>query len=514
MTDPWALAQTHRDTFVFSTIFCATSFRGGRIGAHNVAEAIDWCRAHGVTKVYIESFRSGYTAPREELIAVRDAFKAAGFDVAGCVTTIRVGKISSNWECACCYTDKATFDHVAELFAYAAALFDLIMIDDFFFTECECDECVAARGSRSWAEYRCDLMLRLAREKVLDAARRVNPNVKIILKYPQWYEIYHQRGYDVATEPLEFDYIWAGTETRDFEHVEDLPHVAQYEGYFVMRWLGAIGGAKCGGGWFDSIATSPPSYLEQATQTILGGAREAVLFAYHGLRGHDKHGTANTDLFAVELPALFDLAQLVRDRQPRGIIAPKPPNSEGDSDAYVFDWVGMLGVPLVPATEVPTDAPAVFLSLHALHDPALKEKLSALAASGSRMLLTQALAEHIDDSILSQPNVQVAHIGRSPTELNAMPRDELRAMRTPLLEPLGLGFDAPAQVALYPLGSDVICVDNFSDCEIEATLTCAHAGQLRQVVTVPSTSEVELSASAETLKLRLPPRTLVVLLTA
>ena len=33
------------------------------------------------------------------------------------------------------------------------------MIDDFWFTDCECDECRKARGDQSWAEYRCDLMV-------------------------------------------------------------------------------------------------------------------------------------------------------------------------------------------------------------------------------------------------------------------------------------------------------------------------------------------------------------------
>ena len=34
----------------------------------------------------------------------------------------------------------------------------------------------------------------------------------------------------------------------------------------------------------------------------------------------------------------------------------------------MFDFVGMLGVPLVPCHEFPADAPAAFFSVHALKD--------------------------------------------------------------------------------------------------------------------------------------------------
>jgi hypothetical protein len=430
--------------------------------------------------------------------------------VGGGVTTVGVGKPSSNWEVAGCYTDKATFDRVSELFAYAASLFDLIMIDDFFFTECECEECVAARGGRSWSAYRRELMLRLARDRVLDAAHRVNPNARVIIKFPQWYEIYHHRGYDVATEPEIFDLVWAGTETRDYEHEEDLPHVAQYQGYFVMRWIGGIGGAKCGGGWFDTYATSPPTYLEQATQTILGGAREALLFSYRAFNGRSERGTEDVAALTAELPAMFRLAELVNGRAPRGIVAPKPPNSHCGPDAYVFDWAGMLGLPLVPATEIPLDAPAVLLAAHILDDPTHAEKLDILIANGARVLMTTALAGQLDARIRESTGVQVLDIGRSPTQLRALTREQLREVRRPLLAHLGLEVDAPPMVALYPFDDDVLAVDNFNDEEVKVTLSGSAAHGMRPVLSIPSAVMVTCEASGDVLEMSLPPRTLAV----
>ena len=60
----------------------------------------------------------------------------------------------------------------------------------------------------------------------------------------------------------------------------------------------------------------------------------------------------------------------------------------------MFDFVGMMGMPLVPCHEFPADAPALFLSVHALKDPDLASKLAAYVATGRPVLLTDGLASH------------------------------------------------------------------------------------------------------------------------
>ena len=86
-------------------------------------------------------------------------------------------------------------------------------------------------------------MVRLSQDRLLAAAKRVNPKVRLIIKYPQWYDEFHERGYEVVRETADFDRIWVGTETRDYRdrHWGGTP---QYEAYFIMRWLGGIGGAE------------------------------------------------------------------------------------------------------------------------------------------------------------------------------------------------------------------------------------------------------------------------------
>src|SRR5215510_9180403 len=69
----------------------------------------------------------------------------ANFEVSGCVTTTQVGKKSNRWNIIACYTDQATQARLQSIFEFAASVFDEIMIDDFWFTDCTCAECDAAR---------------------------------------------------------------------------------------------------------------------------------------------------------------------------------------------------------------------------------------------------------------------------------------------------------------------------------------------------------------------------------
>ncbi|MHC4743769.1 MAG: hypothetical protein ACYS8Z_17780, partial [Planctomycetota bacterium] len=276
----WDLAKSERDLLKISTLFTAQNVRdylGNEGGMNN---AIQWCRDTGVTHVFIETFRDNYTAERKTLESARDRFEAEGFEVSGCVTPTRVGKISTGWNVISCYTNRKTQAEMKRIFEYTASVFDEIMIDDFLFTDCECDECKAARGGEFWADYRCHLMVnKVSRELILAAGRAVNPDVKMIIKYPQWYDKFHDRGYEVVRQSADYDKIWVGTETRNFEDPRWGGKV-QYEAYFIMRWLGEIGGEKTGGGWFDPFGTTENTYLEQARQTVLADAKEMLLFCY------------------------------------------------------------------------------------------------------------------------------------------------------------------------------------------------------------------------------------------
>ncbi len=479
----WTLAQQAADSHRFSTLFDVQSVRRYLSSDADLAAAIRWCQEAGVTKVYLEEFRDGQQAERETLIQARDRFRAAGFLVSGCITTTKVGKKSAGrWGSLGCYTDRPTQDHLQAVFEYAASLFNEIMIDDFWCTDCNCAECDAARQKRlvstgtktypvastNWNDYRCELLLRLSQDRMLNPAKRVNRKARLIIKYPSWYEEYQVRGYDVGRETAAFDQIWVGTETRDFTDAR-WGGLIQYEGYFLMRWLGGIGNRKCGGGWYDTLGTTPRTYVEQARQTVLGGARESMLFVYKNFQA----GVGAADMAALRgnILELLTAAQELRRCQPLGVAAYKPINSSPQEERCVFDFVGMLGVPLAPCHEFPKRAPAAFFSLDALADPHLVKELGAYIKTGRPVLLTDGLARRLGGQVnLAATNVQVLEVQGQPKALLNLPQARLDQLRGPLLVPFGTSFQAPNQVALYSFTKGRWVVENFNDAPVEVRL--------------------------------------------
>jgi hypothetical protein len=480
--DLWTLARSRAETHRFSTLFTAHDVKNQLSDAESIDKAIDWCKRTAVTKVYIETFRDGYQAERAALRHAKERFFAAGFEVSGCVTTTQVGKKSSRWNVIACYTDLPTQARLQAIFEFAASLFDEIMIDDFWFTDCSCPECDAARLAKvvtigektfpapgdSWEDYRGELMVRLSSERVVGAAKRLNPKARLIIKYPQWYDAFHERGYDVLRETADFDRIWVGTETRDYND-QRWGGTVQYEAYFIMRWLGGIGGKKCGGGWYDWLGTTERTYIEQARQTVLAGARESLLFCYGGL--HGATGPKNVEALRANIPELFDVAKHVRRRDIIGIAAYKPPNSHPENEKRVFDFVGMLGLPLVPCHEFPATSPAAFFSVHSLKDPLFAEKLSRFITAGKPVLLTDGLAAKLTNEVrLGMPNVHILPVKGDPKSLLQLSPEQLDELRAPLLAPLRATFRGPNRVALYLFRDGSWVVENFTDENVNVRL--------------------------------------------
>jgi hypothetical protein len=477
--DLWAIAQRYRAVHRFSTLFTAQNVREYFSSDARLREAIDWCKRTAVTKVYIEEFRGGYTADRATLITARDAFAAAGIETSGCITTTRVGKDSTGWKEIACYTDPQTQEKLKSVFEYAAGLFDEIMIDDFWFTDCECPECKTARAARvvtiggarypvagdTWEHYRCELMVQLSRHYILEAARKVNPKVKIIIKYPQSYDRFHERGYDVVRETADFDRVWVGTETRDYTN-KQWGGTVQFEGFFIMRWLGGLGGAKCGGGWFDPYGTSPATYIEQARQTVLAGARESMLFCYGSLQSDT--GPRNIEALRASIPELLAVAREVARRHPAGVAAYKPANSHPGDEKVVFDFVGMLGLPLLPCHEFPAGSRTAFFSVHALKDPGFASQLQKFIKAGKPVLLTDGLAKALGDKVnLQAPGVHVLAVKGVPKSLLELGQADLDPLRAALLKPLRVDFRAPNKTGLYLFSDGSRVIENFNDGPVE-----------------------------------------------
>ncbi len=514
----------------WETLFTAQDVRDDLATPAGREAALAFCRRMHITKVYLEVFRDGYQADSQTLREARDFFRRAGIRVSGCVATTDLGKPSTGWKIVACYTNLANQQHLASIFRYAASLFNEIIIDDFFFTDCQCSECSAAKGSMSWTQYRDHLMVRVSRQDVLAPARAVNPKVQIILKYPQWYDEYQNRGYVVDKETALYNRIWVGTETRN-PASPHWGHKQQYEGFFLYRWLSQIGGPKTGGGWFDPYGTNAAFYMDQAWTTVLAGAKEVFLFHYGSLISPRYHAQAKALRLAE--PQLDALGKLVGHWQ--GIAAYKPISSSPGTEPYIFDQIGMLGIPLVPTATFPSQARAAMFAEYAMHDPEFVPELKRFLQAGRTAFLTQGLAHrlNLDPRLAAYGSLElpkgqlVEKIKAGPGEIiifsDALPQltrvdsedriaqltPELRAalykLRRDVANFTPTSLDAPPRVAVFPMQGRV-AVMNYT--ELPVACHVEMGGMASRRTQIFAANGAALASDGETL--RLPPHSLII----
>jgi hypothetical protein len=516
----WESAKSNRDVLTISTLFIAQDVRDFLSTPAGLDKAVNWCKETGLTRVFIETFRGGYYADRAVLMNAKKRFLNEGFDVSGCVTTVNVGKNGTGgWGATACYTNKGTLEELQKIFEFTASIFDIIMIDDFLFTECECEDCMAARGDMPWSKFRSDLMVNVSRERILKPARKVNPNAKIIIKYPLWYDSFQERGYEVVRESKDYDFTWVGTETRDYDYNVRPGGEVQYNAFFITRWMNSISGTKNLGGWVDALGTTPKIYLEQARQTVVGNGKEVMLFHYGDLQNEknfydEKPGTPTADIaaFRKELPGLFNLARLVNGKPLSGIHMPKLPNSEPFNEQYIFSFLGMLGLPLVPASAIDEKAESAIFTVHSLKEPGFSGKLKHIMEAGTPVIITDGLAERLSNqALLSDKNLTVLKTGGDPKNLLKLTREELKPLRDKLLAPLGMKFDAPNKVSFYLLGKDHFIVENFNDEKVDVTIEFPILSAIKKVLSLPEEGSGVLSQDKNSVTIKgLSPRTLLV----
>ncbi|PYI83610.1 MAG: hypothetical protein DME26_14700 [Verrucomicrobia bacterium] len=129
-------------------------------------------------------------------------------------------------------------------------------------------------------------------------------------------------------------------------------------------------------------------------------------------------------------PRMLEVAKEVRRRDVIGLAAYKPPNSHPENEKRVFDFIGMLGLPLVPCHEFPAKAPAAFFSVHALKDPEFTTKLAKFIRSGKPVLLTDGLAQQLTHKVkLDAPNVRVLPVKGDPKSVLQFAQRELDPRR-------------------------------------------------------------------------------------
>ncbi len=235
-----------------------------------------------------------------------------------------------------CYTDpqdRAFIKNAAEL---AARHFDEVIQDDFFFVTTKTDSDIAAKGDKSWTQFRLELMDDAAENLLVKPAKAVNPKVKMVIKFPNWYEHFQGSGYDLEREPKIFDGIYTGTETRDPVITDQ--HLQQYESYEIIRYFDNIAPGRNGGGWVDTYSLRYlDRYAEQLWDTLFAKAPEIMLFEWSAMTRPFETG----DRAAWEnLPTSFNFSEMTN-----GVSAPTWARVAGYSLEQADKFLGQLGNP-------------------------------------------------------------------------------------------------------------------------------------------------------------------------
>lgn len=184
-----------------------------------------------VDKIYLETHRDLIVVTDATLDAAKKFFADRGVRTAGGITlTVNERNRFETF----CYTNPEHRQKVKEIIEHTARHFDEIILDDFYFTNCKCELCIRAKGDKRWTDYRLDLLARAAKDLILGPAKAVNPRVKVVIKYPNWYEHFQGLGFNLEVEPKIFDGLYTGTETRDPSGNQ---HLQQYPGYPIFRYF-------------------------------------------------------------------------------------------------------------------------------------------------------------------------------------------------------------------------------------------------------------------------------------
>jgi hypothetical protein len=363
-------------------------------------------------KVYIETYRSGVIADDELIEQVKKFFTDHGVQIGG---GIAFTAAESRQFQSFCYTDPKDREYVKKVSELTARHFDEIILDDFFFNMTKNDSDISAKGAKSWTQFRLELMDEVARELVVNPAKAVNPNVKIVVKFPNWYEHFQGLGYDLDKEPQIFDGIYTGTETRD--PVATDQHLQQYESYAIFRYFENIKPGGNGGGWVDTFSVLyVDRYAEQLWETMFAKAPEMTLFNWGALLQPVRPGDRKS---WEDMHTSFDYGQMLASHaapgdsseptmarvagysleqvdpfvgklgKPIGIKSYKPYQSTGED--FLHNYLGMIGIPVDLHPTFPADANVVLLTESAKFDPDIVSKMEDQLRAGRNVVITSGL---------------------------------------------------------------------------------------------------------------------------
>ncbi|HTR00668.1 MAG TPA: hypothetical protein VMH83_11780 [Candidatus Acidoferrum sp.] len=381
-----------------------------------------------VGKIYLETHRDRQLVDEATLNQAIAYFKGKGLTVAGGITlTISEPNRFETF----CYSNSDDRAWVKKIVEFTAAHFDELILDDFFFTSCKSEGEIKAKGNQRWTDYRLKLLRDASRELIIGPAKKVNPKIKVVVKYPNWYEHFQGLGFNLYDGPRDFDGIYTGTETRNA--VTSAQHLQPYHGYSIFRYFDNLRPGHNGGGWVDTAAGNPlDRYAEQLWLTLFAKAPEMTLFDFRQLlapiRDNQKAAwNAPNNSFDYDamkssykgaatwaLPAGYSLEQIDKVLgelgKPVGIAGYRPTHATGED--FLHSFLGMIGLPMDLRPDFPSDAGTVLLTQSAAADKDIAKKIEAHILKGNNVVITSGLLAALGKGALDQV-VELQATGRS-----------------------------------------------------------------------------------------------------
>ena len=353
-----------------------------------------------VGRAYVECYRGMNWATKEQLLKVKEYFESKGIAVSGGITTC-AGETNDDGFISLCYSSPEGREILRKAVALNAEVFDEFIFDDFYFLNCRCKACVAKKGNRTWSQFRLDEKREITEEIVMKTAKEINPNINVIVKFPQWYEVFNETGYDLKMEPALFDSIYTGTETRNPAYCAQ--HLPKYLSYFVMRYLESAAPGRNLGGWFDpyECTYNLTSYLEQGYLTLFAKAKEVTLFCLDSM--------IKDPSFRLFAPAVGELFKEVDEYlgqlgNPVGAAAYRPSNGRGEDNLH--NYLGMCGIPFEPYIDYPEGEKVIFLAEGAADDADIVSKMKKSMLEGASVIVTSGFVRKLGDAFKEFVNVK------------------------------------------------------------------------------------------------------------
>ena len=355
-------------------------------------------------KVYLEG-NSQDEIDINLLKRVSDRFKEMGIKVSGSMVPVSSKGGPST------YNNAEDLASLKKRMHSLAQVFDTIILDDWLFTTATDPKSVEDRGNQSWADYRTKLLLEQSKKYIIDAAKEVNPNVQVIIKYPNWYEGHRQNGYDVLNETNQFDKMAVGIETRIPETQDQ--HIPIYSGYVFQKWWASVDTSKWIGSWLDNydMKGGGNDYIAEVWQAILAKAPEIILWCAGQL--YPTTGPAS-DVYPhfVDMLPEFDKAAGLLKGASRGVPMYLPYGSTGEYN--IFGYLGMAGIPIEPTAQFPSESQNAIFTLHSLFrntPEQLADQMLARLKNGNDIFMTWDLWKKLQNTEFKNALSLVDHGG-------------------------------------------------------------------------------------------------------